>query len=344
MGNQPGPDTHGLAVQLDPVLHASCDGRLGPIRWFRSAWQRGGSETGHATWRKDDGSITDAIVKLPVGPCELLWSKRLSSATTCTGLAAPTPRVFACGEELGGYDLCWLVVQRIHGKPVSAAMNEAGLHAILAAVADFHDAAGRAMPIQEAPHPSRPNWGRLLDKAKHAAKEGIVAEGVRWCDAIRKVQRSLRTLETEWELRPINAWCHGDLHPGNALRDVEGGGNGGAHGGSESAAEHAERCTLIDLALVHPGHWVEDALYLERQFWGHNQSLCGVKPVSVLAKLRRERGLSTDDQYAEIANVRRVLMAACAPAVTEVEGGNPKYMHSALLQIERYLPMVVKHG
>ncbi len=59
-------------------------------------------------------------------------------------------------------------------------------------------------------------------------------------------------------------------------RQVAGGPVDGRHG-----------CVLVDLALVHPGHWVEDALYLERQYWGHSDLLKGVKPASELARLRQ---------------------------------------------------------
>lgn len=325
MGMQPGADTHGLAVQLDPILHAQCQGRLGPIHWFRSAWQRGGSETGTAVWTNDDGSKTDVIVKLPVGPAELRWSTTLSAATTSAGLAAPTPQIFASGTELGGYDLCWLVAHRVPGKPVAQSLDEPSVMALLTAVADFHDAACRVQPVSG--KPKSPDWETLLDKARQVAKSGEIPEGQRWNEHIHRVQRALSNIRLLWDLRSINAWCHGDVHPGNALRDTA---NGNGH-----------RCTLIDLALVHPGHWVEDALYLERQFWGHEDMLHGIKPVSVLARLRRERGLSTDDHYSEIANARRVLMAACAPAVTDLEGKNAKYLHGALIMIERYLPMVI---
>jgi hypothetical protein len=97
----------------------------------------------------------------------------------------------------------------------------------------------------------------------------------------------------------------------------------------------------VDLALVHPGHWLEDALYLERQYWGHTELLHGIKPVSLIAKYRRERGLPTDENYADLAVVRRVLMAACAPALVDREG-NPKYLHAALEVIERFLPQAAR--
>jgi hypothetical protein len=98
---------------------------------------------------------------------------------------------------------------------------------------------------------------------------------------------------------------------------------------------------LVDLALVHPGHWIEDAIYLERQYWGHSDLLKGVKPVSELARLRRERGLNANDNYPDLANVRRVLMAACVPAAAEREG-NAKYVRAALELLDRLIPQVGK--
>jgi len=121
----------------------------------------------------------------------------------------------------------------------------------------------------------------------------------------------------------LDTWCHGDVHPGNVLRR-------GEHG----------QLVLIDLGLVHPGHWIEDALYLERQYWGHEDWLGGVKPVSILGRLRREAGLPMDGDYGELANIRRVMMAACVPAVVDREGSNTKYLRHALDLIERLLPQI----
>jgi hypothetical protein len=329
-------DTHDLAISLDPVLHAACGGRLGPIEWFRASWQRGGAATGFSTWTMHDGSRIGVLVKFPVGPCEYRW-------TTCLGTVHPedwhapesvaraTPRVLAAGQELGGYDLAWIVTERLHGPTLSSNLTEESLLDLLRAAADFQCAALKASPVGE--RPTTPLWERTLEHSREVAKAGGVPEAQRWNDMIKRVQRSLPALRARWESRHINAWCHGDLHPGNALRRP----------GPESRANPASGrgCVLIDLALVHPGHWVEDALYLERQFWGHGEMLHGVKPVSMLAKFRKERGLPADDQYGELATVRRVLMAACAPALIEREG-NPKYLHAALELIERFLPQAAK--
>jgi aminoglycoside phosphotransferase (APT) family kinase protein len=123
-------------------------------------------------------------------------------------------------------------------------------------------------------------------------------------------------------------WCHGDLHPGNAMRrrDTENGFGRPA-------------CVLIDLALVHAGHWVEDAIYLERQLWAHPEGLFGIHPVSLLARYRRELGLPTSGDYGAVANLRRLLSAACAPVYLEHDG-SPKYLHAALETIDRLLPQV----
>jgi hypothetical protein len=98
---------------------------------------------------------------------------------------------------------------------------------------------------------------------------------------------------------------------------------------------------LLDFAECHVGHWVEDAVYVERQFWAKPDLLFGVKPVSMLAKLRREAELETDGDYAELAAVRRLLMGAVAPAFIEREG-HPAYLEAALGVVSKTLPTLVK--
>ncbi len=109
------------------------------------------------------------------------------------------------------------------------------------------------------------------------------------------------------------------------------------HGAARGASPGG--CTLIDLALVHPGHWVEDAVYLERLYWGRSDLLEGVRPVPFLAQARRERGMSSPEDYTLLANIRRVLMAACVPNFLKHEG-HPRYVSAALDVLERLLPVV----
>lgn len=333
-GSPPG-DSHSLASALGPALRETCQGRLSSIEWFRSAWQRGGAATGFASWETGDDPIP-VVVKLPVGPGEHRWMTAMGDCTDGSWHAEhrrciPTPRVLAAGTQLGGHDLAWLVMERLPGRPLSHRVDEASVLDLLAAAADFQAEACRiARP--EGLRPPSPNWEATLAAARKVAHSGGVPEAQKWNEAIHKVQKHLPALKARWEARVTNSWCHGDLHPGNALRRPD---------PPAGPAAHRNGCVLIDLALVHPGHWAEDALYLERQFWGHGDVIHGLKPLSILAKLRRERGLSANDHYAEIALVRRVLAAACAPALVEREG-NPKYLHAALTQIEQLLPNAIK--
>ena len=55
----------------------------------------------------------------------------------------------------------------------------------------------------------------------------------------------------------------------------------------------------------------------------------------------RARGLPVDDQYPRLANIRRVLMASCAPAMIDREG-DKAYLHAALDVLQRFLPQVVR--
>lgn len=332
----PRGDAQDLATLFDPILHRVNGGRLGPIEWFRSAHQRGGAATGFSTWQHNGSPPIPVIVKLPVGPAEHKWTCALGACDVDQwgerwSMAIPTPRVIAAGVELGGYDLAWIVEERLAGPHLPQTLDEESALDLLRAAADFQAAAMKVAPLT--PRPASPDWERTLERSRELARAGGFPESQRWNDVIKKVQRALPVLRHRWESRPINTWCHGDLHPGNALRrPIADRGEGDPTG--------RNGCVLVDLALVHSGHWVEDALYLERQYWGHEKQL-GLKPVPTLARLRRERGLAADDAYGDLAMVRRVLMAACAPVMMEWEG-NLKYLHAALEIVERCLPQAAK--
>ncbi|GMV25840.1 MAG: hypothetical protein AMXMBFR58_18710 [Phycisphaerae bacterium] len=321
-------NSESLGVSLGPALRDHCQGRLGPIEWFHNGWQHSGAATGFSTWISEDGPPVPVLVKLPVGPVELEWTVGLSQSERVENL--PTPRVLAAGSALGNYELAWLVVERLAGPTLADEHNETAIRDLLVAVADFQDAAGRCRPVEQTSPPHE--WEKLIDKARHLARDGAVPDSQRWNEAIKRVQKHLPAMLARWERRKICVWCHGDVHPGNALRRP------GPHSGTSAPRNGA---VLIDMALVHPGHWIEDALYLERLYWAKPELLYGIKPVSVLAQLRRQRGLAVDDSYPELAMLRRVLMAACAPAFLEHEG-HPKYMKAALEHLERGIPQVAK--
>lgn len=316
---EPDSDSASLAHALEAPLLAECQGRLSEISWFRSASSSSGSATGTARWRGEEGEA-EVIVKLPLGPSEYRWTTELGRSDA----RSPTPRVFAAGLELGGYDLAWVVEERVRGEPVPARMREGDALHVLQAAADFHDAALRVRPAIERPRAL--DWQSSLALAREVCHAGAIADAQRWNEGVKKVTKALPRLLSRWNERPINAWCHGDLHPGNVIR-------------LSQPRDDSHAGVLIDLALVHPGHWLEDAVYLERQYWAAPQLLHGVKPVSTLARLRRERGLSVDSDYPIFADIRRVLMASLVPAFLDREG-HPKYVAASLDVLEKTLPHV----
>lgn len=328
-------DASELAHALEPALRESCDGRLGPVRWFRTDWQRGGAATGFSTFTFDgEPAPRDVVVKLPIGPTEHRTLVDLSRTE------APTPRVAADGWELGAYDVGWVVMEKLPGMPLSVATSgvsaspeayerlKQAMEEVAAAAAVFYRHAERAWPID--PHRvQRVDWAQLIEQGRAAVKTSHIPNEARWTDALKKVQKGIGALLARWDARPITTWKHGDLHPGNAMRRPEGSPWGPAC------------CVLLDFAEVAPGHWVEDAVYLERLHWAHMEHMNGLKPVSMLAKARKVVGLDNGDDYAELANIRRVLVAAAAPAFLKTDG-NPRYLDAALGVLERLTPAVVK--
>lgn len=324
-----------LAAALEPALRRACSdqvpsGELKQLRWFHAAWSAGGAATGFATLVRPRCADAEVVLKLPVGPAEYRWTTamaaRLDDPDAPTAPERlPTPRVYAHATELGGHDLAWLVVERLPGETLKQHFTGQCASDLLTAANRWHAAAAEiAAPADPPPDP---DWDAQLARARDACKATHFENAQHWNEVIKRVQRALPRLVERWRARPINTWCHGDLHPGNAMRRA--GGDNGTPG----------PCVLIDLGMVHAGHWVEDAVYLERLFWAHPDALGGVKPVSALARLRRECGLGASDDYSELANVRRVLMGATAPAFLHREG-HPKYLRAALEHVERTLPQV----
>ncbi|MFP3422344.1 hypothetical protein R0K19_23525, partial [Bacillus sp. SIMBA_161] len=53
VGDSINGNVHGggpLGATLEPIVRAACGGRLSPVTWFRTDWQRGGAATGYATF------------------------------------------------------------------------------------------------------------------------------------------------------------------------------------------------------------------------------------------------------------------------------------------------------
>lgn len=311
-------DVASLARQLAPALVEACGGRLTDLRWFRSDWQRGGAATAYARWQGEEGP-RDVLVKLPVGPVEHRATLALSAAPE-----APTPRVAAAGAELGGYDLAWLVLERLDGEPMAKSPTKQALESLARAAASFWDLARKALGEPTADGLRRIDWTAALETARTRLRDNAVADAQRWNNEIRRLQRALPSLVERFDEARAQeaAWRHGDLHPGNAMLR------------SEGSLWGAPGCVLIDLGEVQPGSWIEDAVGFERLYWGREEKLNGFKPVKALARARKRRGLPLQDDWRELADIRRALLAAAAPASLS-RNGDPQHLAGALRTLEQ---------
>ena len=308
-----------------------CEGRLRDISWFRATWQHGGAATGFSTWSCRTGREIDCVVKLPVNHAEYFWTKRLGLADpenwdSEAQLALPTPRVLAAGFELGGYDLAWIVIEKLQGPPLASDPNPTAVWEIFETAAEFHGAAIGVRSVRAEEAPPEPDWCAQIDEAIRAGEDNALEPLDRWRGVLSAAREHAPALAREWSEREINTWCHRDLHGRNAMRRMA---TGNASG----------RCVLIDLACVRPGHWVEDALYLARLGWGQEDLLGGGEPVTALARARSVNGLGDAGDEARLADVRRVLMAASSPAFMRTEG-DPVYLARALEILESRLPVL----
>ena len=303
-----------LGHALGPLLRKTLEGRLGEIRWFRTDWQRSGAATGRARWTTATGEELEVVVKLPVSEREFRWLGRLQDAIE----PLPVPKLLASGDLLGGYDLAWVVIEHLPFGPLGTHWEDDHILRMTEAAARFQ-AAAAGHPIDR---PIRQeDWERLLKRSREAVRGQKISQPTRWRRTLKSVARHLDAIAEEWQGRGPIAWIHGDLHLANGMgRETNGTGP----------------VVLIDLAEVRPGHWVEDAVYLERLHWARPERLKGRNPVRLLAAARRRRGLEVDEDHPRLADLRRILIAACAPAFLKTEG-LPRYLDAALDHLERGL-------
>lgn len=304
-------DARTLAASLAPVVIEACEGRLGDIRWFKADWQRGGAATALAWFLDDTDRRREVVIKLPVGERELTWTRRLQGR----GEPAVAGRLFASGDVLGGYDLAWIVVEKFGYGPLGRSWHERHIPRICDAAARFYEAAG-AFPIDHCPLGE--DWARHLTDASRSVKLNKLEHHQRWNKAIKALRSKLDTLVPVWDARDTNQWVHGDLHLANAMCRED---------GTDAPV------SLIDLGEVRAGHWIEDAVYLERQLWAAPGRLKPHRPVKTLAEARKARGLSVESEYPRLAMIRRALLAATAPKFIRSEG-HPQYLGACLQRLE----------
>ncbi|MHC4427686.1 MAG: phosphotransferase family protein [Planctomycetota bacterium] len=306
-------DSRRLGASLGPVLRETCEGRLGEITWFKADWQRGGAATGTALFTLDDGAEAEVVVKLPVVQRELLWLQRLQSENS----SSVVPCLYAGGPTLGDYDLAWVIIERLPHGPLGAHWHPDHMKRIAEAAAEFQAECAR-YPVDDRKRVEP--WADLVKEAQESVRINSLDHENRWRDAIKTLRHKLGGIVERWEARPVE-WLHGDLHVANAMSRV--------------GMDEGPVC-LIDLAEVHAGHWVEDAVYLERQLWARPERLKAHKPVRAMAAARRARGLAADQSDAELAMIRRALLASTAPRFLKTEG-DPRHLEACLRQLETAL-------
>jgi len=314
-------DAQALASSLAPALIRICNDRLRDIRWFRADWQRGGAATGRAAFVGDDGQSIAVIVKIPVGHTELRWTRRLQSG-------APdqvVPRLLAGDDHLDEYDIGWIVIEALPYGPLGAKWVDSCVPRIADAAARFYAATSSV----EFDRPGTgEDWDALIRHSRDSVQTNALPERQRWVAALRSVQSRLPRMERLWSARAITCWLHGDLHPANAMcRDS----------GVDAPV------TLIDLGEVRPGHWIEDAIYLERLHWNRPERLKLHKPVRELARAMRHVGLATGEDYQQLASLRRAMLAATAPRFMKTEG-SPAHLHACLERLETSLHELAAAG
>ncbi|MEX0745224.1 MAG: aminoglycoside phosphotransferase family protein [Phycisphaeraceae bacterium] len=285
-----------LGTSLEPVLRQVCGGRLSEINWFRTDWQRGGAVTGYAAFRDEQNRLRDVVVKLPVPPSERHWLVMLQPFRHIV------PTVYAHGEALGGYDFAWVVMERLSHGPLGAAWEGREFDLLAEAVGRFYAAARDVPAVGE---PMSRDWEKLCHLAREAVRDNNLPHAQRWRGTLKKTQRKLKHWLKVWNARPIDGWCHGDLHLGNAM--------------SRDPAPQGP-ALLFDFAQTRVGHWVEDAIYFEHLYWARKDRLAGRKLCKQIADERKRHHLPVDSRWPQLAQIKRSLLAMSAPAQLRHDG------------------------
>ncbi|MFG0330417.1 MAG: phosphotransferase [Phycisphaerales bacterium] len=307
----------GLGHLLAPAVQQACGGRLETVSWFRADWQRGGALTGRSRFHLEEkAEPIDVIVKVPVGPGEYLWNHRLQpNESDPNGITA---MLFASGLELSGYDLAWIVIERFPEGPLFGLKRDDAIELMADAAARFYRRASD-YPVDR--RPRREDWDALTDRARENTATNRLPDRQRWRKAVKATQKQLKSLLSEWSDRAEVMWIHGDLHPANCM---------------SRSNRPEDPAMLIDLAEVRAGHWIEDAIYLERMYWPRRDYLKNHPVVRLIADRRKALGLEVEDGVSRLADIRRTLLAATAPAFMKSEG-HPSYLAACLETLEQSL-------
>jgi hypothetical protein len=301
-----------FGVMLGQVLVNMLGGRLTDVHWFRTDWQRGGALTGYAKYRGDDDRDHDVVVKMPVPPRERNWLVYLQQWPD----VAPT--LHAHGDEVGGYDMVWVIMERLPHGPLGQAWDGQEFDLLIDAIGRFYEAAAH-QPLHG--EPRRMDWDALHVKARENVRHHPSHQKQRWNNALKRAQKKLPEWVQHWEDRPTDHWCHGDLHFGNAMTRTP---------------PPRGPALLFDFALARPGCWLEDAIYLEHLFWAQRDRLGDRRITRDIAQERKRRGLHVEPDWADLANSKRALQAISVPAMLEHKG-DAQTLQASLEVLEQQL-------
>ena len=302
-----------LADTLLPHLYRACEGHLKDVHWFRTDWQRGGAATGRATWQGKDGESHDVMVKFPIRARELLWTRRLQLPGD--DQQPVVPHLYASGSSLESYDLAWLVIEWLPFGPLGKRWHVDHVSRTIEAATRFHQEADAFVVEKEKARVE--DWNALCEHSVRGIRRNHITEEALWLSLLDRLRDNLPPMVDRWRERDADHWIHGDLHLANAMSRV---------------AAASGDVTLIDLAEVRPGHWVEDAVFLERRLWASPERLEATRPVHTMAKARMARGLPTEKDCEPLADIRRALMAATTPAFMKTEG-HPRFLTACRKQL-----------
>ena len=319
LGNPDPPLLQGPALGqgLEPLIRSACDDRLSPITWFRTDWQHGGAATGRARLIDETGEAHEVMIKIPVSPRELTWLRRLQGNPS-------VPVLHASGDVLGGYDLAWVIIEWFPFGPLGKKWHCDHFARSCTSAAHFHDSAHK-FPIDK-PAP-REDWETLIRRSRTAIQTQSISNANEWKNALKQLSRRLSHMVEFWRNRTPLEWIHGDLHLANCMSRV---------------SMEEGPVSLIDLAEVRPGHWIEDAIYLERIYWSRPSRLKDNSPVKHLARARKALGLDVSEDHPRLADIRRALYAATCPAFLRTEGG--AHLKASLVQLQASLGRIPLRG
>jgi len=308
MDEGPTPPPPLRSALIAAIEHATSE-RVEDLAFFRGPAQRG---TG--TPARVRLATRELVVKFPVSATELHWFRQLGERGDSVA------RLIASGDCLGdrsdGLDIRWIALERLPHETPPHTPDPRETERLAAAAARFaHAARQQGDAARQQDECTLDDWPPRLEAAIAAVdawhRTSAPAPARRWRALHALVMRELPALAETWRHRAAPEWIHGELHP--------------RHARTRSAGPSAPMI-LTDLASVRRGHWIEDAIDLERHFWIQPDLLRAARPLRAIARARRAHGLplarpdarldpdgGDDDGYLPLARIRRLLVAAAAP-------------------------------